>query len=157
MEEGGDFHSGPLNPGVEAGGEFDNLGDVGASDAGCRFEEVEAAVGVRLDELCVGDAGDEAERFDDVSVDAGEAHDVAGLSVESAGAEDSSLMHGLHGWLAILEGGVEEDLAVPGDAFDVKDIPGHEPLQQVVGLEVSELVEDGPESVGGFDFADADG
>ena len=69
VEEGGDFDSGPLDPGVEAGGEFDDFGDVGAADAGGGFEEVEAAVGVRLDELGVGDAGDEAERFDDVGVD----------------------------------------------------------------------------------------
>src|SRR5712691_2158996 len=70
VEEGGDFDSGPLDPGVEAGGEFDDLGDVRAADAGRGFEKVEAAVGVGLDELGVGDAGDDAERFDNVGVDA---------------------------------------------------------------------------------------
>ena len=71
MEERGDFDSGPLDPWVEAGGEFDDLGDVGAADAGRGLEEVEAAVGVGLDELGVGDAGDEAERFDDVGMNSG--------------------------------------------------------------------------------------
>src|SRR5258708_37511876 len=56
VEEGGDFDSGPLDPGVDAGGEFDDLGDVRAAYAGRGFEEVEAAVGVRLDELGLRDA-----------------------------------------------------------------------------------------------------
>src|SRR5260370_2113625 len=77
VEERGDFNSGPLDPGVEAGGEFYDLGDVRAADAGRGLEEVEAAVGVRLDELGVGDAGDESERFDYVGVNAGEAEGVA--------------------------------------------------------------------------------
>ncbi len=77
MEERGDFNSGPLDPGVDAGGEFDDLGDVCAAYAGRGLKEVEAAVGVRLDELGVSDAGDEAERFDYVGVDAGEAEGIA--------------------------------------------------------------------------------
>ena len=88
---------------------------------------------------------------------AGEAEGVARFPVERAGAEDASLMHGLHGGLAVLVGRAEEDLAVPGDAFDVKDFAGDEAFEEVVGLEIAELVEDGPERVGGFDFADADG
>src|SRR6266403_5357877 len=72
VEERGDFDSGPFDPGVDAGGEFDDLGDVRAAYAGRGLEEVEAVVGARLDELGVGDAGDEAERFDYVGVDAGE-------------------------------------------------------------------------------------
>src|SRR3981189_1800157 len=77
VEEGGYLDSGPLDPGVEAGGEFDDLGDMGATYAGCGLEEVEAAAGVGFDELGMRDAGDEAERFDDVGVDAGEAEGVA--------------------------------------------------------------------------------
>ena len=77
VEKRGDFDSGPLDPGIEAGGEFDDLGDVRAAYASRGFEEVEAAVGVGLDELGVGDAGDEAERFDYVGVDAGEAQGIA--------------------------------------------------------------------------------
>src|SRR5258705_9023100 len=65
-------------------------------------------------------------------------------------------MHGLHGRLAVFEGRAEEDLAVPGDAFDVKDFAGHEALEEVVGLEVAELVEDWPECVGMSNFANAD-
>src|SRR5260370_37773715 len=65
-------------------------------------------------------------------------------------------MHGLHGWLAVFVGRAEEDLPVPGDAFDVKDFAGREALEQVVGLEIAEFVQNGPERVGGFDFANAD-
>ena len=38
----------------------------------------------------------------------------------------------------------------------MKDFAGHEALEQVVGLEIAELVENGPECVGSFDFANAD-
>src|SRR5258708_15961535 len=39
----------------------------------------------------------------------------------------------------------------------MKDFGGDEALEQVVRLEIAERVEDGPERVGGFDFANADG
>ena len=48
MEEGRDFDSGPFDPGVETGGEFDDFGDVGSADAGCRFKEIECAVGLPI-------------------------------------------------------------------------------------------------------------
>jgi hypothetical protein len=39
----------------------------------------------------------------------------------------------------------------------VEYLAGDEALEQIVGLEVAELVEDWPESVWGFYLADADG
>ena len=67
-EEGGELEAGPLDPGVEAGGELNDLGDVGAADAGGGFEEVEAAVFVGADELGVGDAGSEVKSGEDLAV-----------------------------------------------------------------------------------------
>ncbi len=48
---------------------LDDLGDVGAADAGGGFEEVEAAVGVGADEFGVGDAGGHAESVERGGVD----------------------------------------------------------------------------------------
>ena len=50
------------------------------------------------------------------------------------GAEDASLVHGLHGRLAILISGVEENLAVPGDAFDMEDLGE---AHFVLGIEIT--------------------
>src|ERR1700723_1552073 len=66
-------------------------------------------------------------------------------------------MHGLHRGLAVFVRCAEENLAVPGDTFDVKDLAGDEAFKDIVRLKVAELVEDGPEVVWRLDFADADG
>jgi hypothetical protein len=128
-EKGGDFDAGPLDPRVDAGGEFDDVGDEGSTDACGGFEEVEGSGGFGFDELGMGDAGDEAEGVDDLPVNSDEVAGVVGVTVEGAGAEDSSLMHGLHRRLAVLVGRGEEDLAVPGDAFDVEDLARDEALE----------------------------
>src|ERR1700721_864748 len=51
VEQGRDFHPRPLDPGVDSGGEFYDLGDVRAADAGRGLEEVELAVGRPLHDL----------------------------------------------------------------------------------------------------------
>ena len=38
----------------------------------------------------------------------------------------------------------------------MKDLAGDESLEEIVGLEIAEFVEDRPECVGRFDFANAD-
>ena len=108
VEQCGDFNPRPLDPGVDSGGKFDDLGDVRSAYAGGGLEEVEAAVGLRLDELGVSDPGDEAERFDDVGVHSDEAKGFARFPVETVGTEDAALMHGLHGRLAVFVGRAEE-------------------------------------------------
>src|ERR1700761_5248363 len=66
-------------------------------------------------------------------------------------------MHGLHRWLAVFVRCAEENVAVPGDTFDVKDLAGDEAFKDIMRLEIAELVEDRPEVVWRLDFADADG
>ena len=153
----GDFDPCPLDPGIDAGGEFDDFGDVGAAYACGGLEEVEAAVGLRLDELGVRDAGDEAERLDDLLVNLAEGYARRSIPVERTRAEDATLMHGLHGRLAVFVGCAEECPSVPGDAFDVEYLAGDEALEEIVRLEIAEFVEDRPDVVRSFDLADADG
>lgn len=64
----GDFDAGPFGPEVDAGGGFDEIGDVGAADAGGGFEEIEAAV-VARDEFGVGDAEVQAEGGEDIAIE----------------------------------------------------------------------------------------
>ena len=41
-----DFETGPFAPEINAGGGFDDVGNVGAADAGGDFDEIKFAVGV---------------------------------------------------------------------------------------------------------------
>ena len=50
----------------------------------------------------------EAERLDHMCCIAEKTEGVGRFPVERACAEDASLMHGLHGWLAVFVGGAEE-------------------------------------------------
>ena len=123
-----DLDTGPLNPGIETRGEFNDIGDVGSSDACRRFQKVESAIGVGLDELGVGNAGDHSQRCDDLLVDDVEMVGFAAVAGEGASTEDATLMHGLHGRGAVFVGCAEEYLTLPGDSFDVIDVTGDEAL-----------------------------
>ena len=63
---GGDFEACPFAPEVDAGGGFDNIGDVGAAYAGSDFNEIKFFVGVGFEEFGVGNATEKAESADQV-------------------------------------------------------------------------------------------
>jgi hypothetical protein len=50
-----DFETRPFAPEVDAGGGLDDIGDVGAADAGGDFDEIKFAVGVRAQKFSMGD------------------------------------------------------------------------------------------------------
>ena len=46
----------PLSPQIDPRSSFDDIGDVGAADAGRDFQEIEVVVGMRFQEFRMGDA-----------------------------------------------------------------------------------------------------
>ena len=105
----------------------------------------------------MGDPGDQAKGLNDLAMEAGDCDRVWRVRREGAGAEDATLVHGLHGWLAVLIRGTEEYIAVPGDSFCMEDIAGDEALKDIVGLEVSQGLKDWPKLVRSVNEFDADG
>ena len=55
-----DFEARPFAPEVDARGGLDDIGNVGAADAGGDFDEVKFAIGMRAEELSVSDSAHEA-------------------------------------------------------------------------------------------------
>src|SRR5260370_30194889 len=64
-----DFEAGPLAPEVDAGGGLDDIGNIGAADAGGDFDEIKFTVSVGAEELGMSDSAHEAKPFEQIAID----------------------------------------------------------------------------------------
>ena len=72
--------------------------------------------------------------------------DVSGLAAQPPGDEDAAVVRDLHRRPAVLGRHREDDLAVPDDRVDMRDVAGHELLEQARGSFVPAAVSAGQRS-----------
>ena len=124
-----DFEAGPFAPEVDAGGGFDDVGDVGAADAGGNFNEIKSAVGMRAEELGMSDAAHEAEPFEQMAIDLEQRFGLLGVARKSARREHAALMGGIERRSAVGVSFSENNVAIRDHAIHVKDRAGDELFQ----------------------------
>src|SRR5712671_6506979 len=151
-----DFQVRPFTPEVDVGGGFDDVGNVRAPDACGDFDEIELAVGVRFQKLCVSHSAKIAEAFDHVTIHFQKIFGFGGIARQSTGGEDAALMRDVQGGRTVDVWLGQEYFTLGNDTVHVVDGAGNELLEKIKGLLIAELIEPRPQVVRIVDFFHAD-
>ncbi len=108
---------------------------------------------MRADVFGMSHAAHHAQRWGQATVQCGQFLCVSAFAVHCARSEHPTLVHHLHRWAPVLMHRLELHLAIVHNRIHMEDVTGHKLLQQVAALLVAQIVQDAPQLLWLFDFA----